>query len=350
MFKDMFTKLKSLSFLASCFAILIVFPSAIAKNSIFITGSSTVFPFASIIAERVTKIKSIPVFVESMGSGGGLKLFCKGLNEPHIVNASRRITISELRRCKKYNIDVIEFTFGKDGVVISNSKKSPLFNLSEELIFTALAEDNGFGKKPMTWKEAGLLIQHKTALPDMPIRVYGPPDSSGTRHAFIDLIMKEGAKKLSQRFHWDWDKQTYTEKSTIFRDDTYINVGENDNLTIQKLYKNPESLGITGFSYLDNNLHLVQGALINGVDPSFENISSGRYPAARALFFYVKKYYVSMLLEYLREFISIKMIGEDGYLVEKGLIPLSEEQFQIQLKKIETLPELVEEDLVESRH
>ena len=235
-----------------------------------------------------------------------------------------------------------EFSFGTDGVVIVNSKQAVLLNLSEKVIFTALAEDNGFNKKPDTWAEVALLVKHPIPLPDIPIRVYGPPPTSGTRDAFVDLIMYQGAKQLASQF--GWDKTTYKRRSKQFRrDGTFINMTENDNLAVRKIDMDIQAVAVFGFSFLDNNLDIIQGVLINGVAPTFDNIALKKYPAARPLFFYVKKTHMNFfpdIRKYVEEFISKKAIGEEGYLVDTGLIPLEEEEFNVQFKKLKTFPEI----------
>ena len=318
---------------------------AFARDYVTIVGSSTVFPFATAVAEQFGNSSSAKTpIVESTGSGGGIKLFCNGvgLNYPDIVNTSRRIKSSELEACEKNNINVVEFSFGTDGVVMVNSKKSVPLNLSEKVIFTALAEDNGFNKKPDTWAEVALLVEHPIPLPDIPIRVYGPPSTSGTRDAFVDLIMSQGAKQLASQF--GWDKETYEMKSKQFRSDrAFINMTENDNLAVRKIDKDIHAVAIFGFSFLDNNLDRIQGVLINGVAPTFDNIALKKYPAARPLFFYVKKDHMNFfpdIRKYVEEFISKRAIGEEGYLTDIGLIPLEEEEFKAQFEKLETFPEI----------
>lgn len=235
-----------------------------------------------------------------------------------------------------------------------NSRESETLHLSEELIFVALASDNGFGKKPQSWPEAGEILNSESVLPNYRIKVFGPPPTSGTYDAFIELILEEGARKLSERLGWGWDEETIKQKSHLIREDgAYAMAGENDSIIVRKLEQDPEAVGILGFYTLDQNLNKLQGVFINGVEPTFENIESKDYPASRDLFFYVKKYLINEttplpigLMGYLSEFISQKAIGEYGYLVEEySLIPLSEEEFEDQFKKLESLPILTEEDL-----
>ncbi len=307
------------------------------RDYISIVGSSTVFPFATVVAEnfgKATKFKTPKI--ESTGSGGGLKLFCEGVGvkHPDITNASRRIKKSECERCAKNGVkDIVEVQIGYDGIVLANDKKAKSLKLSLKDIFLGLAKqvpDPKGGEKLVanpykTWKEVN------PSLPAVKIEVLGPPPTSGTRDAFLELAMERGAKKF------DWikamkkkDKKKYKAICHTLREDgAYIDAGENDNLIVQKLQVNPAAVGIFGFSFLDQNTDKIQGASVNNVVPTFENISSGKYPVSRPLFFYVKKAHLDMIpgiKEYLKEFSSEKAWGPDGYLAEKGMIPMSDDE------------------------
>lgn len=306
--------------------------TAFARDQIRIVGSSTVFPFATTVAERFGKSTEFktPV-VESTGSGGGLKLFCSGSsdNDPDITNASRRIKPSEVKKCADNGItDIVEVKIGYDGIVLANSNKAGMLDLSLKDLFLALAKNvpDGEGKtKPnpyKTWKDVN------PSLPDIKIKVMGPPPTSGTRDAFVELAMQGGCKTF------DWvkalkkqDKKAFKKLChTIREDGAFIEAGENDNLIVQKLNANPAAFGIFGFSFLDQNADTIQGSKINGVAPEFENISDGSYPVSRSLQFYVKKDRIGKvpgIKEYLAEFTSEKAWGEEGYLADKGLIPMS---------------------------
>jgi len=307
-------------------------PAALGRDQIKIVGSSTVYPFATTVAENFGRSTSFKTpIVESTGSGGGLKLFCSGLgeNHPDITNASRRIKESEVKRCAENGInDIVEVKVGYDGIVLANSRKSSRMELSLRELFLALAKDVPDGKgglKPndyMTWKDVN------ASLPDTKIEVMGPPPTSGTRDAFVELAMEGGCKTF------DWikalkksDKGAYKALChTIREDDSFIEAGENDNLIVQKLGANPNALGIFGFGFLDQNADSVQGSIIDGTVPTFENIADGSYPVSRSLYFYVKKDNVGKvpgIEEYLKEFMSARASGEDGYLSEKGLIPMN---------------------------
>ena len=322
---------------------------AIARDQISIVGSSTVFPFSTTVAERFgenTEFKT-PV-VESTGSGGGLKLFCSGVGErtPDITNASRRIKASEVELCAKNGVaDIVEVKIGFDGIVLSNSRKADVMEITRKDIFLALAKNvpDGEGKtKPnpyKTWADIN------PQLPATKIEVLGPPPTSGTRDAFVELAMEGGCKKF------DWvkalkktDKTAYkTLCHTIREDGAFVEAGENDNLIVQKLEVNPNAFGIFGYSFLDQNSDKMQGSLIGGVEPTFENIADGAYPISRSLFFYVKKAHIGVvpgIEAYLSEFISEDAAGEDGYLADKGLIPMGEEEAQEWKDKITNLQNL----------
>ncbi len=305
-----------------------------ARDYISIVGSSTVYPFATVVAEqfgKTTKFKTPKI--ESTGSGGGLKLFCAGVGveHPDITNASRRIKKSECQTCAKNGVtDIVEIKIGYDGIVLANSMKSPQYDLSRKDIFLALAKEvpapDGSQKlvpNPYkTWKDVN------SKLPAVKIEVLGPPPTSGTRDAFVELAMEGGAKK----FVWlgamrKKDKKAFKKVAhTIREDGAYIEAGENDNLIVQKLVANPDALGIFGFSFLDQNTDKIQGSKVDGVGPTFDNIASGKYPVSRPLFFYVKKAHAGTIpgmKEYLVEFTSDKAWGPDGYLADKGMIPMS---------------------------
>jgi len=323
--------------------------AAEARDQLKIVGSSTVYPFSTAVAEQFGKTTSFKTpIVESTGSGGGLKLFCAGVGERHpdITNASRRIKRSEVERCAKNGItDIIEVKFGYDGIVMANSKKTETFNLSLKDVFLALAKDvpAGDGKtRPnphKTWKDVN------ASLPATRIEVLGPPPTSGTRDAFVELAMEGGCKT----FKWikamkKKNKKAYKALCHAIREDgAYIEAGENDNLIVKKLNANPKALGIFGYSFLDQNADTIQGSSINGKKPTFENIAGGKYPVSRPLFFYVKKDHIGAvpgIKEFMAEFTSEKAWGSEGYLADKGLIPMSESERANWNGKVKTLANL----------
>jgi phosphate transport system substrate-binding protein len=305
---------------------------AFARDQIQIVGSSTVFPFATTVAEAFGgKGQFKTPVVESTGSGGGLKLFCAGMGEgtPDITNASRRIKKSEIDKCTAAGItEITEVQIGFDGIVLANSKASAPVELTKKQIFQALAKqvpiDGRLVPNPyMTWQDID------PSLPDTKIEVLGPPPTSGTRDAFVELAMEGGAKQFDMlKALRKSDKKAFKAVAhTIREDGAFIEAGENDNLIVQKLVANPAALGIFGFSFLDQNADRIQGGVIGGVEPTFENISSGNYGISRSLYFYVKNAHVGKipgLQEFIVEFTSEDAFGEFGYLTDKGLIPLSE--------------------------
>ncbi len=320
---------------ATMFGVLAFASPALARDQIRIVGSSTVFPFSTTVAERFGKSTDYktPV-VESTGSGGGLKLFCAGIGEEHpdITNASRRIKTSEVENCAANGVTkIIEAKIGFDGIVLANSLEASRMEVTRREIFLALAKDvpNGEGStvpNPYTkWSDIN------PSLPAVKIEVLGPPPTSGTRDAFAELALEGGCKTF------DWikalkssDKTAYKSLChTIREDGAYVEAGENDNLIVQKLQANPSAFGVFGFSYLEQNSDSVQGSVVNGVAPEFEEIADGKYPFARSLFFYVKKAHLDLvpgIEDFLAEFTDEDTWGEDGYLVDKGLIPLSEDE------------------------
>jgi len=289
--------------------------AAQARDQIRIVGSSTVFPFSTAVAEqfgRTTDFQT-PV-VESTGSGGGLKLFCAGVGTEHpdITNASRRMKQSEFATCQENGVtDIVESIVGYDGIVVANAAGGPSFALTREQIVIALAEQ---GPKPALWSDVD------PSLPAIKIEVLGPPPSSGTRDAFEELVMEEGCEGAGI----DCDG------ISIREDGAYVEAGENDNLIVSKLEANPNALGVFGFSFLDQNSDKLKGATVDRVEPTFENIAAGDYPVSRSLYYYIKSAHVGVvpgIAEYANEFASQAAAGEEGYLVDKGLIPLPEDAF-----------------------
>jgi len=320
---------------------------AVARDQIRIVGSSTVFPFATAVAEefgRTSQFKT-PV-VESTGSGGGLKLFCAGVGEntPDITNASRAIKSSEVKRCATNGVkDIVEIKVGYDGIVIANSKETKQMSLTLRDIFVALAKEVPVDGKMVAnpykfWNEVNPELPHRK------IEVLGPPPTSGTRDAFVELAMEGGCKTFPQiKALKKSDKKLYKATChTIREDGAFVEAGENDNLIVGKLQANPNAFGIFGYSFLDQNSDVLQGSNVKGKNPTFENISDGSYPVSRSLFFYVKKAHVGVIpgiKEYLNEFTSEKAMGEYGYLSEKGLIPMPEaEMKEIRSRAINLTP------------
>ncbi len=334
--------------------------TAFARDQINIVGSSTVFPFATTVAEKFgSKGKFKTPKVESTGSGGGLKLFCKGIGKEHpdVTNASRRIKKKEFDKCQKAGVkDIVEVVVGFDGIVVANAKGATDFKLTRKQLYLALAamipgKDGKLIANPnKKWSDVD------PSLPAQKIEVLGPPPTSGTRDAFEELALGGGAKKiawlkelrglkagdakiaelakthaipekfLSKKGKAVKGKSIFKKIAYHIREDgAYIEAGENDNLIVSKLEKNTAALGVFGFSFLDQNSDKLKGAVVDGDKPTFENIASGKYKVSRSLFFYVKKAHVGVIpgiKEFVAEFVSKNASGDEGYLVEKGLIPL----------------------------
>ncbi len=354
------------------------------RDTVSIVGSSTVYPFATVVAERFGRSTDFKTpKIESTGSGGGLKLFCKGVGTgtPDITNASRRIKKSEYDDCQSNGVtDIVEVLVGYDGIAIANSRKAARMELSLRDLYLALAKDvpGPDGKlvpNPyMTWKDVN------PALPATKIEVLGPPPTSGTRDAFAELALGGGAKTVADLktlrgmgadqadeikammakvgipagvYKALEEKKGKAPKGkdifktvaySVREDGAYIEAGENDNLIVQKLDANPNALGIFGYSFLDENGDKVQGSTIGGVEPGFDSIASGDYPVSRPLYFYIKAAHVGKIpgiQEYAIEFASERAMGEDGYLPEKGLIPLGEEELEQVQSDVENLKLLV---------
>ena len=308
-----------------------------ARDQISIVGSSTVYPFATVVAERFGQTTSFKTpKIESTGSGGGMKLFCGGVGVefPDIANSSRRIKKSEYDNCQANGVEnILEVLIGYDGIALANSVDAPLLELSRRDIYLALAkmipnpdESETFVANPYSnWSDVN------ASLPDIAIEVLGPPPTSGTRDAFAELALEGGCTTFS------WvkdlkksDKGLYKEMCHSVREDgAYIESGENDNLIVQKLQANPDALGVFGYSFLEQNADSVQGSMIDGSEPDFDTIADGSYPVSRPLYFYVKQAHIGVIPgidEYLQEFTSEGSWGEEGYLAEKGMIPLGDEE------------------------
>ena len=300
-----------------------------ARDQIRIVGSSTVYPFTTVVAEKfgISTNFRTPV-VESTGSGGGLKIFCQGIGPSYvdITNTSRRIKAKEIKKCAENGItEITEVKIGYDGVVIANSKSSPQMKLDRKHIWLALGKNVMVNGKIVTnpyktWKNVD------PSLPDQKIEVLGPPPTSGTRDAFAELALQGGCKEFPEiKAMKKADKKAFKNLCRAVREDgAYIEAGENDNLIIAKLEENPKAFGVFGYSFLDQNKDKLQGSIVEGNVPTFENISSGKYPVSRSLYFYIKNAHVGKIpgiSEFVAEFTSEKAFGTGGYLQEKGLIP-----------------------------
>jgi len=325
---------------------------AYARDQIRITGSSTVYPFTTTVAERFArqgKFKA-PV-VESTGTGGGMKLFCAGVGAQHpdFTNASRRMKKSEFDECAKNGVTSIgEIKIGFDGIAFAQAKNGPKFNLTLGQLFLALAKEVPEGNKDggklipnpnKTWK------QIDPSFPDAKIEVLGPPPTSGTRDSFNELAMEAGCDSFaSLKALAKSDAKKHKAVCQGIREDgAYVEAGENDNVIVQKLVANPNAVGVFGYSFLDQNRDKLNGKTMNGIEPTVANISSGKYPVARDMFVYVKKAHIGVIpgiKEFVTEYTSAAAMGRRGYLTGKGLVPLPDDEFKKVNADGKALPDL----------
>jgi len=315
---------KALIYAATAAAALSISGVADARNMRAV-GSSTVYPFAKMAAERVARANprlGTPI-IESTGTGAGMKLFCAGVGErfPDVENASRRMKASEAKLCAANGVkDVTEIQIGLDGVAIATAKGTPINGITQRDLYLAIAK-TPFGKpnKAKTWKDVN------ARLPALPIRVYGPPTTSGTRDALGELLMTPPCEaNASVAALKKTDEARFKAICTGIRTDgAYIEAGENDNLIVQKLAANPGTLGIFGYSFLEENVAKVKGVSINGVAPTYQTISSFQYPGARPLYIYVKNAHVRAIpaiRAFVAEMTKESAIGPKGYMLSDGLV------------------------------
>jgi phosphate transport system substrate-binding protein len=310
-------------------------PAFAARDQIRIVGSSTVYPFTTAVAEAFGKASGMktPV-VESTGTGGGMKLFCAGVGEdtPDFTNASRRIKKSEFDDCVKNGVtDIVEIKVGFDGLSVAQSKAGKPFELTKTQLFLALAKDIPDKDGNMIANPNKMWSDIDAALPATKIEVLGPPPTSGTRDSFAELAMGAGAEKIaSLKALKEKDAKAFDAIWKAMREDgAYVEAGENDNLIVQKLEANPDAVGVFGFSFLEQNAEKIQDIKIDGVGATYETIADGSYKVSRPLFIYAKKQHIDTIpgmKEFIAEYASEKAIGADGYLADKGLITLPEDQ------------------------
>jgi phosphate transport system substrate-binding protein len=304
---------------------------AIARDQIRIVGSSTVYPFTTAVAEQFGKKTGMktPV-VESTGTGGGMKLFCEGVGEntPDATNASRRMKIGEWETCNKNGVtDIVEILIGFDGLTLAQSKQGKPMKISRKNLFLALAKEvpGADGKLiPNPYKKWSDI---DPSLPDIAIEVLGPPPTSGTRDSMHELFMEKGAEAIESLAALKKGDAKAFDKvwKSVREDGAYVEAGENDNVIVQKLEANPSAFGVFGFSFLEENVAKLAGVEIDGVVPDYETISSGAYKPSREMFVYVKKAHIGVvpgLAEFAAEYVSQAATGVDGYLGDKGLVPL----------------------------
>ncbi len=303
------------------------------RDYISIVGSSTVYPFSTVVAEQFGKSSNFKSpKVESTGTGGGFKLFCGGVGvqHPDISNASRRIKQSEVDTCAKNGVKaIVEVKIGYDGIVIAHSSQAKPMELTLKELFDALAKEipDPKGAEKTVANPYKTWDQINAKLPVVKIEVLGPPPTSGTRDAFVELAMEGGCKT----YPWlkalkEKDEKAYKNICHSIREDgAYVEAGENDNLIVQKLQANADALGVFGYSFLEQNSDKVTGIKVDGIVPTFESIASGEYSVSRPLYFYAKQAHIGIvpgIAEFLEEFTSEKAWGNEGYLSDKGLIPM----------------------------
>lgn len=306
--------------------------NAQARDQIQIVGSSTVFPYTQAVVEQFSGSGNFAAPVlESTGTGGGMQIFCGGVGAefPDITGASRAMTESEWELCKQNGVDnVTEVLIGYDALSLANAQSGPELNVTKAQLFQALAAqvevDGEIVANPyQNWNDID------ASLPAEPILVYGPPTTSGTRDAFIELVMEEGCETFPAIAALGDDQKE--EVCQIIRSDgPFVEAGENDNLIVQRLESDPKAFGIFGYSFLFENLDRLKGASIEGAAPSEETVASGEYSVSRPLFFYVKNAHRDVILglqEFIEAYVSEDAAGPDGYLVDRGLVPLSDEEF-----------------------
>ena len=329
------------SFIIALVAGIVFSNASVARDQLSIAGSSTVLPFARIIAEQVGKNPSIPTpVVESGGSSVGKKGVCDGVGTQFIDigNASSRMKTKELEYCEKNGVKVTEIKVGYDGIVVANSKKGIQLKISKADLARALTAkvpvdgkmvDNPYKK----WSDIN------PTLPNLDIRVYGPPTTSGTRASFVEMVNEKGFCKKSKEVKAIGYK---AKKCRAMRTDgAFIEAGEQDNLIVQKLIEDPTAYGIFGFSYLDQNSDTLNGAIIDGGEPTFEAIADGDYAVSRALFFYVKHQHIGVvpgIEEYMASW--KKNWNDEGILSDAGMIPMPKEERAKYAKAMKELPVL----------
>ena len=285
-----------------------------AREQISIVGSSTVYPFSTVVAERLGEKGFRTPVVESTGTGGGMKLFCSGVgsNTPDITNASRPIKDKEKELCFSNGVtEIDQVIVGLDGIAFVQNAEATIISFTKEQLWQAMAAK---GSHPEKWSDID------PSLPDYKISIMVPPPTSGTRDAWNELVMMEGCAKEV--------KEANKKDCALMREDNaVVEAGENDTLIVQKLQGDDEKFGIFGYSYYLNNKDKTTAHKVDGVEISLEGIQNGSYPVSRPLYFYVKKAHVGIIAgiqEYIEEFTSERAIGDYGYLSDLGLIPLAD--------------------------
>lgn len=331
-------------------ALITAAPMAGARDQVLAVGSSTVYPFATVVAEHIGKTTDFKTpQVEAWGSGGGIKFFCRGVGvgEADIALASREMVASELQQCQENGVsDILGLRFGWDGIILATAGKGPHLRLTLKDLFLALGrripdpngEEQLVPNPYKSWKETN------PTLPDVPIQVYGPPVTSGTR----DVLVERGLIRGCKSFDWlsalsQSDPERFRQVCGAIREDgAYTSTGENDNLIVRKVGESDQAVGIFGFSYYDQNRDKLQASEIEGIEPTFDTIYSRDYPLARPLYIYVKAAHADSIpgLEpFLSELMDERASGEEGYLIDRGLIPVPAPERKANAEKIRELVE-----------
>jgi phosphate transport system substrate-binding protein len=243
-----------------------------------------------------------------------------------MANASRPMKEKEIAECQKNGVkDIAEFMVGYDGIVLANLKSRRPYHLTRKQIFLALARviSDAQGKlipNPYThWQ------QIDAALPNVKIAIYGPPPTSGTRDAFVEMVMEAECKDDPAFIHAFPDETHRKEQCKLLREDGhFIDAGENDNIIVQKLKHDADALGLFGFSFLEQNADALQASIVDGIAPEMNTIASGEYPISRSLYVYVKEAHYKKIVglkAFVAEINSEECTGAEGYLTLKGLIP-----------------------------
>ena len=327
---------------------------AIARDQIRAVGSSTVYPFTTAVAEQFGKSGGgkTPV-IESTGTGGGMKIFCEGVgvDKADVTNASRRMKKGEFEQCQKNGVkDIVEIKIGFDGLTLAHSKTGPKISLTLAQIFLALAEqvpgaDGKLIANPnKNWSDID------KSLPNVKIEVLGPPPTSGTRDSLHELFLEVGAGQIPAMAELKKADGKAFEKAwkSIRKDGAYVEAGENDNVIVQKIEANKNAFGVFGFSFLEENLAKLKGVALDGVEPDFDAIASGKYKGARAMFVYIKKAHVGVipgLDKFAIEYTSEKALSKDGYLARKGLVALPKAELETVRKSVAGLTAMTAEGL-----
>ena len=311
--------------------------AAVARDQIRIVGSSTVYPFTTAVAEQFGKAGGKTPIVESTGTGGGMKIFCEGVgvDKADATNASRRMKKSEYELCAKNGVtDIVELKIGIDGLTVARLKGAEPLKMTRKQLFQALAEQVPDKDGKLIANPYKMWSDIDASLPAVKIEVLGPPPTSGTRDSFHELFMEKGAEGFESLLAMKKDDEANKTKNfekvwkSIRKDGAFVEAGENDNVIVQKLEANKDAFGIFGYSFLEENTAKLEGVQVEGVEPNYDNISSGKYKGARELYVYIKKQHVGVipgLDKFVAEYVSDKALGEDGYLSKKGLVSLPKE-------------------------